>query len=280
VSSARAIRPPRSVYKRLDLIYDGGIATSASGSTHPAVPLPAPEERSGKTPFKPITSRAITYTEAVQESLFDLIVSLELPPGYRLVEAELAKNFGVSKTPVREAILGLVRDNLVVLEPHRGASVSWLSFAEFEEIIFVLNALQVPALERVVSGISDSTLKATERGIQKMVAARAASDDQRYARAFFEHHALLFGAVGYPKLLGTVNSINRTHLRYHKIFVTSSAEEWDLELDLILRRFKLISSGDAAGAATLMQEFRAGHVERARDRLERDEGNIARYFHP
>jgi DNA-binding GntR family transcriptional regulator len=247
---------------------------------NPAAPLPS--SPSGGQPewsrLQASFGRGATYTEIVQQALSDLIVSLELPPGYRLIEAALAESFEMSKTPVREAIFGLVSDNLAVVEPHRGASVSWMSFAEFEEIIFVLNALQGPALPLVVESISDESLLETENGIEEMVAARAAADDKRYARAFYEHHAVLFGAAGYPKLLRTVNSINRTHLRYHRIFVTANADEWDMELDLIVRRFERIRERDAEGAAQLTQEFRAGHVERSRARLERDEGDIARYF--
>jgi DNA-binding GntR family transcriptional regulator len=254
------------------------LVPSSAKLDRPAAPLPTPSLERGSPRFGPLTGRSITYSESVQEALFDAIVSLELPPGYRLVEAALAESFGMSKTPVREAIFGLVADNLAVVEPHRGASVSWLKFAEFEEIIFVLNALQIPALPLVVASISDAALRDTEQGIERMVAARDNADDREYAHAFYDHHRLLFEAAGYPKLLGTVNSVNRTHLRYHRVFVTAHADEWDQELDLIARRFERISARDADGAANLTQDFRAGHVQRSRERLEADEAGIAAFF--
>ena len=89
-----------------------------------------------------------TYREAVYETLRGWIGELELPPGSRLVEADLAMQFEVSKTPVREALLLLEADGLVKLEPYQGATVTWLSLDEYEELLYMQDALELPALAR------------------------------------------------------------------------------------------------------------------------------------
>jgi hypothetical protein len=60
--------------------------------------------------------------------------------------------------------------------------------------------------------------------------------------------------------------------------VTADADEWDLEVDLIVRRFERIAARDSEAAGKLTRDFRAGHVQRSRERLENDVEGIACYF--
>src|SRR5579885_1243438 len=71
----------------------------------------------------------------VYERLRDDIVSGLLRPGDQLVEARLASDLGVSKTPVREALIRLQRDGLVSIEPYRGARVLEPSNDDIREIL-------------------------------------------------------------------------------------------------------------------------------------------------
>src|SRR5882672_10991070 len=65
----------------------------------------------------------LSRTEAVLESIKHDILTGELKPGQALVEADLAEQFGVSKTPVREALKTLAGSGLVAMSRYRGASV-------------------------------------------------------------------------------------------------------------------------------------------------------------
>lgn len=91
-----------------------------------------------------------TYKLAVYDALLEMIVSLELPPGERLVESDLAGRLGVSKTPVREALALLEADGLVESTPYRGATVCWLSMNEFDEQGYLVDALEMPAYPMVI----------------------------------------------------------------------------------------------------------------------------------
>lgn len=83
--------------------------------------------------FKPLhTTRQLKDT--VYEELKNAIVGLDLEPGVPLREAELSEQFGVSKTPVREALLRLQEEGLVVIEPYKGATVSGYADADMREI--------------------------------------------------------------------------------------------------------------------------------------------------
>src|SRR4051812_2141899 len=103
---------------------------------------PSPEQPPGRGRVKGArTAKATVYDE-----LRELIVELELMPGTRLVEADLAGHFGVSKTPIREAFVRLEGEGLVEMVPYQGASVSWMSQQEHRELIFLQDTLEFAAL--------------------------------------------------------------------------------------------------------------------------------------
>ena len=95
-----------------------------------------------------------TYKGAIYDALVEMIAELELPPGTRLVEADLVSRFNVSKTPIREAFLQLEGNGLIELEPYVGARVSWLSVDDWEELQFIFDALEQPALAIVAERIT------------------------------------------------------------------------------------------------------------------------------
>ena len=98
-----------------------------------------------------------TYKQAAYLAIRDMIVELEIPPGARLVETDLAARLNVSKTPIREANALLESDGLVDITPYRGAMVRWLSTLEMEEQRFLIDAaLAVGRYERIKAGDADA----------------------------------------------------------------------------------------------------------------------------
>ena len=121
------------------------------------------ERDRGRRPIVPFDMNLRTHKRATYETLRDMIVSFELPPGERLVEKDLAARLGVSKTPVREALALLEADGLVEATPYRGAIVRWLSRNEIVEQGFLVDALEMPAYEIVVERITDAELAAIDK---------------------------------------------------------------------------------------------------------------------
>ncbi|MEU8269963.1 GntR family transcriptional regulator [Sphaerisporangium sp. NPDC049002] len=78
-------------------------------------------------------ARATTRTDLVADSIRAAILSGRIRPGETLVERRLAEQLGVSKTPVREALIGLASTGLVVISPNRGVSVRVLDAADLRK---------------------------------------------------------------------------------------------------------------------------------------------------
>jgi DNA-binding GntR family transcriptional regulator len=87
-------------------------------------------------------------------ALREAILSGDLPPGQRLIEAEIAQQMGVSRAPVREAIRHLDQEGLVEIFPHRGAVVVGVGDQEIEAVYKVRAAIEAEAFERACSRIT------------------------------------------------------------------------------------------------------------------------------
>ncbi|MEW9528862.1 GntR family transcriptional regulator [Microbispora sp. NPDC049125] len=78
-------------------------------------------------------ARSTTRTDLVSDAIRAAILSGRIKPGETLVERRLAEQLGVSKTPVREALIGLASTGLVVISPNRGVSVRVLDAADLRK---------------------------------------------------------------------------------------------------------------------------------------------------
>lgn len=105
--------------------------------------------------------QAITRTSLHHElvgRLQTLIINADLEPGSKVPEKLLCDQFGVSRTPLREALKVLASDGLVRLEPNRGAWVTRVTIEEVEEVFPVLGALEALSGELACQNITDAEI--------------------------------------------------------------------------------------------------------------------------
>lgn len=220
-----------------------------------------------------------TRQVAVYDALTMMIGELELEPGARLVEADLAARFNVSKTPIREAILLLNADGLVRLEPHRGATVTWLSLEEYEELLYIQDALEQPVLPQISERVTPHDANEFSQLLRRLERAREEHD----SRAFFElsakYHQGLMELAGPIRLAHIVTSL-QTHQarRYERAFVHQFDDAWDAELGVLRGRMDGILAGDPEAAAAAVRAGRKTILDLIRARLK--DPRIARYLEP
>ncbi|NND43308.1 MAG: GntR family transcriptional regulator [Silicimonas sp.] len=143
-------------------------------------------------------SQAITRTSLHHElvdRLQTLIINAVLEPGSKVPEKQLCNQFGVSRTPLREALKVLASDGLVRLEPNRGAWVTSLTIEEVEEVFPVLGALEALSGELACKNITDAEIDAVRDLHDQMMQ----SYNERDLEAYFSinqkiHRAILLAA--------------------------------------------------------------------------------------
>ena len=199
-----------------------------------------------------------TIKDEIYAALRERIVFGEIGPGDRLVETDLAARFGVSKTPVREALLMLEAEGLVRLRAHRGAEVSRLTREEWDDLIYLRDVLEIGALDDIVASMTVSDFAIAEEALAAMEAAFAAHDYRRYRLAQRRLHATILGAPGHPSLPAAAVRLNDRLDRYGRILTTRDPDGWAADLEMNRRRLALIRRGDTA---TYARMIRAHHAE-------------------
>ncbi len=94
------------------------------------------------------------------------IISLKLKPGSIVSDNELAKELGMSRTPVREALQELQKINLIEVYPQRGSVISHIDFNIVEEAVFLRRVLEKAVVEELCDFITDEKLKELEKNIK------------------------------------------------------------------------------------------------------------------
>ena len=141
----------------------------------------------------------ISKSDMVTDVLRDLITDGQLSPGTPLRQRNLAEQFDVSNTPVREALRRLESEGLVVTDVHRGATVARTESEELEENYRILAALEALAGSLAVAKITDDDIADIE-ALYRQVAA-CLPDDGRLAELNRQFHFRIYQCARSPMLL-------------------------------------------------------------------------------
>lgn len=119
-------------------------------------------------------------------------LSGEFPPGAHLNEIALAQEIGISKTPMREAILDVARSGLLTVSPYRGASVLTLDRDLIKTIYSARIVIEEAAVRRAVTRLTEADFADLERHLMALGEAVAARDPFRASQEDLAFHTLLY----------------------------------------------------------------------------------------
>lgn len=146
-------------------------------------------------------------TDRVHQELRAQIVSGELPAGTRLSVPALAQKLGVSRSPVREAIVRLVQERLAREEPRRGAVVPEVSDRELLAIYEVREVLEGLATRLAVENAGRRLIRQLEDLVQEQERAAALSDRVAASEADVAFHRLIREAADNPELVRMLDDV-------------------------------------------------------------------------
>jgi DNA-binding GntR family transcriptional regulator len=202
--------------------------------------------------------------ERVLRALRAAIISGELVPGELYSAPSLAARFGVSATPVREAMLDLVKENLVTVAPNKGFRITEVDEVQLDQITAIRRLLEPPVVAQVAAAIPADDFAELRRLAQAIVDAVRAGDLASYTEADQEFHLRILGYSGNQRLVDLVSDlrgqtrlVGLASLLDHGQLLESAQEHLEL-VDLLERR-------DAAAAAAYMER----HIDHVRGRWAR-----------
>ena len=136
--------------------------------------------------------KAPTLVDTVADHLRSSILAGNFAPGERLFEAALAREFGISRGPIREALALLEGDGLVENQPRRGKFVRGLNSRIIDEIYSLRSVLEPYAAELLIQGMTDEIEGSLFDAVGTIQSAAATGDVSAIARSDLEFHRRLY----------------------------------------------------------------------------------------
>lgn len=156
-------------------------------------------------------------SESLREAIEEEVATGRLAPGTRLDELELAARYGVSRTPVREALSLLAGEGLLELRPRRGAVVAQASPQRLVEMFEVMAELEAMCARLAARRLSDADLQGLEAAHERCRSATAQADTDAYFYANEEFHRLLYAASRNAFLAEQAQALQRKLRPYRRL---------------------------------------------------------------
>jgi GntR family transcriptional regulator, rspAB operon transcriptional repressor len=201
--------------------------------------------------------RPVPAAVRIRDDLRDAIASLRLRPGVAILEKDLAQTYGVSRTPVREAVAKLVQEGLVSVFPQAGTFVSRIPFRELPETLVIRGSLEATSARLAAASASEVGVAQIGAALTKARRAASARDEDAFHRADEAFHAAIAEAAGYPKLWQIVQQVKVQLDRFRRLTLPQ-AGRFTRVLDEHEAVFRAIAQGDAGGASAAMEAHVGG----------------------
>jgi DNA-binding GntR family transcriptional regulator len=199
---------------------------------------------------------------AATELIRAAIIDGRLAPGQRLKEEEIAQELGISRTPVREALLVLQAEGLVEAPPNRGARVREYAVGDLEEAYRLRALLESYAARRAAARISPEQLSLLEESCRRFETLRAADDVIDLVKENLLFHNTILEAAGSEQLRRWAREVIEIPLVYKSFFWYSPEQK--LVSDHYHKQIvRALGAGDGERAELIMKE----HVLEALDFL-------------
>ena len=170
------------------------------------------EKLTGK--IKDFDFRPHVLGEQVSHILMEAILEGVLRGGDQLVEAELQKQFGISRSPLREAFRDLEKKGLVVIIPRKGTYVKQVNRKDIEDNFPVRAVLEGLAAREAHPNMIDQIIEALSRALDKMEAAVGISDTKAYWRSHLEFHDIFIKTSHNEVLINILKTLRMHSLWY------------------------------------------------------------------
>jgi len=183
-------------------------------------PTATPDKLTQRTPI----ARRALHDEVVRR-LRELIFEGDLAPGARIPERELCERFGISRTPLREALKVLASEGLVDLQHHRGALVSRLTPEAVDDMFQVMGALEALAGENACRRARDQDIADIESLHRQMLEHYRRQELSDYFQINQRIHERLIEAAGNPALTNIYRGLS-VRIRRARYMANLSPERW------------------------------------------------------
>ena len=214
-----------------------------------------------------------TTTDAVYETLYDEIVSLDILPGTKLSETEVARRFGVSRQPVRNAFTRLGNDNLLLIRPQKATEVRGFSMERVELARLVRLAVELEVVYRAIEIWDDKCRAEMATNLASQEKAIAAGDLAAFHALDYDFHKLIYVLSGNPLAFDVMLECKQ---KVDRLCLLSLGKE--KEAESILADHKHIAASMASGDLARAQDSVRKHLSRLDETIDFIHKSHPHYF--
>ena len=221
-------------------------------------------------PRKPVKRSKGAGGEAAYRVLRERILSLALAPGSDLDEGALVASLGMSRTPVREAVIRLASEGLVTMTPNRGARVASISLDEVRAFFEAFDLCQRAMTRLAAARRRPADLERIETTGRAFEAAARKGDAKAMARTNFDFHAAIADASGNPWLARFYCDLLNQGMRLSHlalVYDPPSGRNPSQHGRAIVDEHRRMIEAIAAGRADAAEKLASAHTALFRDRL-------------
>jgi DNA-binding GntR family transcriptional regulator len=201
--------------------------------------------------------------EDVADKLREQIFSKKLLPGSWLDEQSLADQFGISRTPMREAIKVLASEGLVTIKIRRGAYVTEVFRSDLEQIFTILSLLEGQAAKEAATKATEAQLNLLDHLHHRLETAAADRDIEQFFEINVKFHELIQEIAGNRWMNGVIADLRKVLKLHRRDSLTSTGR---LQNSLLEHReiLRALLKRDEGAAESAMQKHLANGLEAVR----------------
>jgi DNA-binding GntR family transcriptional regulator len=170
-------------------------------------------------------------SQEVELFIKEAIYTGRLKPRERIIEDDIARQLGCSRGPVREAMLRLERDGLVVTTPRRGTFIRDITPAEVEEIFSIRGKLEALCVRYMRQDMKPEAEGALRQCLRELKQAATAGDDDKFFQGDMRLHHTIWSLSGRPQLYRTLNYLMNP-------FIFMVAREYSTSVNTVAEAYK------------------------------------------
>lgn len=227
-----------------------------------------------EAPDAPSLQQVTTVQHATLKWLRDQIASGRYEPLEQLRQENVARDFGVSVPPVREALKTLEAEGQVDYYPRRGYFVAKLSAAELVETYAIRDLLETDATRRAVGALDEDDISRMRSAIREMERAHRSDDLAVMTAANKRFHFTVFDAAGMPRMAEMIRVLWDSTDRYRSVYYASSEHRRRVNAEH-RAIMTAVANGEAETAASLLREHRHHALDALCRSLRSDDDSVS-----
>jgi DNA-binding GntR family transcriptional regulator len=201
--------------------------------------------------------------DQIARHLSERIIRAEFKPGERIIEDKLAREMGVSRSPLREALRMLEKDGLVELMPRHGVRVTPISREHIACIYDILTELYALLVRKLFECVTDDVVNQIDESIKKLESSAKEHNVEGYYNAIFEFGAVALRCVNMPLLERMITDLWPSKRRVEYYITELRRNDLVQNADIFRQGYNYALKGDGERAVQAVRAYTQGEKEYA-----------------